>query len=162
MRPLVNCADVYNKWSVLCITTAMQLQLITDQSVCCAILHSAFEYTCTKTVIRLFVFVTMVSKTQRARDARRARYEQQKNADSVAASQQVAVCHTEMDEMVVVAESAQFEARDVPGDGDCMFHALSVSLERAGLLIDSSDLRRRLSQFLHDHPFVEDDLSNPR
>ena len=115
----------------------------------------------------------MVSKKEKARQARRLRYLRDKQTPRSGRTRpgctrpgrqnlQVTSASVEMQALCAVAESVNLEVRDVPGDGDCMFHALSLSLRMAGVPADSTDLRRIVSDFLRTHPNIADDNNFPR
>jgi len=62
-----------------------------------------------------------------------------------------------------VAESAGYTIRDVPADGDCMFTAISVTLEQLGLHYSQHQLQKMTAEYLRKkNPFVDVDNSNPR
>lgn len=61
-----------------------------------------------------------------------------------------------------VCESVGCDLVDVTGNGDCMFEVLSVSLSSYNMHYDKGQLRRILSEYLRDHPFVDDNEQVPR
>lgn len=57
-----------------------------------------------------------------------------------------------------VAESRGMVVIDVPGDGDCMFHAVATSMtETLGEHVDSAELRRQLSSYLRTHECIDNE-----
>ena len=65
-------------------------------------------------------------------------------------------------ELIVVAELAGYILKEVPGDGDCMFSAVSVALQQLGLSYTAQELRQMTAAYLRENPFVDGDSSNPR
>ena len=75
---------------------------------------------------------------------------------------QTSIISPRMLELNVVAESAGYVMRDVPGNGDCMFSAISVAVEQLGLHYSQHQLRQMTADYLRRNPYVEGDSSNPR
>ena len=75
---------------------------------------------------------------------------------------QHAIISPRMLELKVVAESAGYDLKDVPADGDCMFSAISVSLQQLGMHYSAQELRQRAAEHLRENPFVDGDINNPR
>jgi hypothetical protein len=68
----------------------------------------------------------------------------------------------ELTDLKVIARSVGFDLVDVVGDGDCLFQAVCVSLADNSVHTTKNELRQRLSNYLRDHPCVNDDIDNPR
>ena len=54
----------------------------------------------------------------------------------------------------IVALNLQLD-RETPGDGNCMFHALSRQLQRVGVGISHRKLRKMIIDYLREHPIIE-------
>jgi len=55
---------------------------------------------------------------------------------------QRAIISPRMLKLMVVAESAGYDLKDVPADGDCMFSAISVALQQLGMHYSAQELRQ--------------------
>lgn len=65
----------------------------------------------------------------------------------------------EMAALCAVADSSGYDVVDVPGDGDCVFAAMSITLMQYGKNYGKDELRRILAEYIRDHPCVDDNMS---
>jgi len=61
------------------------------------------------------------------------------------------------DVLQCLARNHNFTIRDVPGNGNCFFHAVSISLPTAGIQqLSGPDIRTRLVHFLNNNEFAQE------
>ena len=54
-----------------------------------------------------------------------------------------------------LASEREFVVRDVPRDGDCLFSAVQLQLEKLGVQVRKDALRQQLAAYLEEHPYTQ-------
>ena len=71
-------------------------------------------------------------------------------------------CYTDEVTLNSLAQERGFSVGDVPRDGNCLFSAVAMQLEKLGIPPGETSLRQQLMEYLQEHPYTHDGSSHFR
>ena len=72
------------------------------------------------------------------------------------------IIHTDEVTLNFLAQERGFSVRDVPRDGNCLFSAVAVQLDRLGIQPGETSMTEQLVEYLQAHPYTYDGSSHFR